>query len=99
MSAIGITSSEPGAFAIQVLWPSMYGSARGRWMRAGESRRIREACRSSMSSAVTSSTAGSTSAPASRVGKKYVPESSVKNSSAVWKAAAEGNVRPAAPPA
>jgi hypothetical protein len=52
-----------------------------------------------MSWGVTSSTEGSTSAPASRVGKKYVPESSVKNNSAVWKPAAEGKVRPAAAPA
>ena len=99
MSATGITSSEPGAFAIQVLWPSMYGSARGRWMRVGESCWMRPTWRSIISSGVSSSTAGSTSAPASLVGKKYVPESSVKNSSAVWKPAADGNVRPAAPPA
>ena len=59
---------------------------------------MRPAWRSSMSSGVTSSTAGSTSAPASRVGMKYVPESSVKKISAVWKPAADGNVRPAAPP-
>ncbi len=31
--------------------------------------------------------------------KKYSPESSVKKSSAVWKPAAEGKVRPAAAPA
>jgi hypothetical protein len=48
---------------------------------------------------VTSSAAGSTSAPASRVGKRYTPESSVKKSSAVWKPAADGKVRPAAAPA
>jgi hypothetical protein len=35
------------------------------------------------SSGVTTSAAGSTRAPASLVGKKYSPESSVKNSSAV----------------
>ena len=99
MSATGITSSDPGWLAIHVLWPSMKGSSRGRWTRAAESLRIRPACRSSMSSGPTSSAAGSTRAPASRVGMKYVPESSVKKISAVWKPAAEGNVRPAAPPA
>jgi hypothetical protein len=49
-----------------------------------------------ISSGVTFSAAGSTSAPASRVANKYTPESSVKNSSEVWKPAADGNVRPAA---
>jgi hypothetical protein len=33
------------------------------------------------------------------VGKKYTPESSGKKSSAVWKPAADGKVRPAAAPA
>ena len=98
MSATGITSSEPGWFAIHVLCPSMYGSSRGRWMRSSESLRMSPACRWSMSSGVTSSAAGSTRAPASRVGMKYVPESSVKKISAVWNPAADGNVRPAAPP-
>ena len=97
-SATGITSSEPGALAIQVLCPSMYGSRRGRWMRDSDSRRIRWRWRSIISAGVTRSSAGSTCAPASRVGKKYVPESSVKKISAVWKPAADGNVRPAAPP-
>jgi hypothetical protein len=44
------------------------------------------------SSGVALSAAGSTSAPAYRVGKTYTPESSVKKSSAVRKPAAEGNV-------
>jgi hypothetical protein len=68
-------------------------------MRSSESFTSRCAWRSSISSAVMSSSAGSTSAPASRVGNMYVPESSVKNSSEVWKPAADGKVRPAAPAA
>jgi hypothetical protein len=68
-------------------------------MRLSSSFTIRSAWRSSISSTVTSSSAGSTRAPASRVGNMYVPESSVKNSSAVWKPAADGKVRPAAPAA
>jgi hypothetical protein len=99
MSATGMTSNDPGTFTHQVLWPSRYGSSAGRYSRQSASRRSRSRWRSTISSGVTCSVAGSTSAPASRVGKKYSPESSVKNSSAVWKPAAEGNVRPAAPPA
>ena len=99
MSATGMTSSEPGTFTHQVLWPSRYGSSAGRYSRPSESLRSRPRWRSTISSGATSSAAGSTRAPASRVGKKYTPVSSVKNSSAVWKPAADGNVRPAAPAA
>ncbi|GAA4617225.1 hypothetical protein GCM10023108_33260 [Saccharopolyspora hordei] len=96
MSATGMTSNDPGTWTHQVLCPSMEGSSGGRCSRAGASRRSRSRCRWTTSSGVTSSTAGSTSAPASRVGKEYTPESSVQNSSAVCTPAAEGKVWPAA---
>ena len=99
MSATGMTSSDPGTLTHQVLWPSRYGSSAGRYSRWSESWRSRWRWRSTISSGVTCSVAGSTSAPASRVGKNQSPVSSVKNSSAVWKPAAEGKVRPAAPAA
>ena len=71
ISATGMTSSEPGALAIQVLWPSMYGSRRGRWMRWSESLRIcAGVALEHQLDASAVSIAGSTSAPASRVGKK-----------------------------
>src|SRR3954452_3893626 len=70
MSATGMTSSDPGTFTHQVLCPSRYGSSAGRWSRFSESRRSLPVCRSTMSWGVTSSTEGSTSAPASRVGEE-----------------------------
>ncbi len=55
MSATGIASSEPGSFAIQVLWPSRYGSSRGRYRRWSESLSMRSRWRSIMSAGVISS--------------------------------------------
>ena len=93
MSATGMTSSEPGTFTHHVLWPSEIRFLR-RQVQPLVGQLVQPSrWRCTISSAVTSSEAGSTSAPASRVGKKYSPESSVKNSSAVGNPAADGKVR------
>ena len=99
MSATGMRRRVPGRFTHHVLWPSMYGSSAGMFMRPSASLRIRDRCASITAAASTGAPGSrSTSFGASRVSNRYTPESSVKNSSDVWNPAAEGNVRPPAAP-